>query len=79
MIEVRLPTMLGGGSLSVADARTIGDLARAVQQARPDIAARLDDTIFNFAVNDEMLLHDARAQPLKDGDVVEIVPAISGG
>ena len=79
MIEVRLPAMLGGGSLSIAEAQTIGDLTRAIQQARPDIAARLDDTIFNFAVNDEMLLHDALAQPLRDGDVVEIVPAISGG
>jgi len=79
MIEVRLPTMLGGGSLSIPDVRTIGELARAVQAARPDIASRLDDTIFNFAVNDEMLLHDALAQPVKDGDVVEIVPAISGG
>ena len=79
MIEVRLPAMLGGGSLQVASAPTIGDLTRILQQSRPDLAARLDDTIFNFAVNDEMLLHDAPAQPLNDGDVVEIVPAISGG
>jgi len=79
MIEVRLPAMLGGGSLTVADARTIGELASALKASRPDLAARLDDTIFNFAVNDEMLLHDALAQPLTDGDVVEIVPAISGG
>ena len=79
MIHVRLPAVLGGGSLTVADARTIRELADALRTARPDLAARLDDTIFNFAVNDEMLLHDALAQPLKDGDVVEIVPAISGG
>jgi hypothetical protein len=30
-------------------------------------------------VNDEMLLHDVDRHPLKDGDLVEIVPAISGG
>ena len=71
--------MLGGGTLTVASALTIGELTHALQTVRPDIAARLDDTIFNFAVNDEMLLHDALAEPLKDGDVVEIVPAISGG
>ena len=28
---------------------------------------------------DEMLLHGVQAHPLKDGDRVEIVPAISGG
>ena len=71
--------MLGGGSLAIADAKTIGDLTLALQRARPDIAARLDDTIFNFAVNDEMLIHAASDHPLRDGDVVEIVPAISGG
>jgi molybdopterin converting factor small subunit len=30
-------------------------------------------------VNDEMLLHSVDRHPVKDGDVVEIVPAISGG
>jgi sulfur carrier protein ThiS len=79
MIEVRLPAMLGGETLTIADAKTIGDLTRVLQLTRPEIAAHLDDTIFNFAVNDEMLLHDAAAQPLNDGDVVEVVPAISGG
>jgi molybdopterin converting factor small subunit len=71
--------MLGGGSLTVADAHTIGELTRELRATRPDLAARLDDAIFNFAINDEMLIHAASEQPLRDGDVVEIVPAISGG
>ena len=50
-----------------------------LRQARPDVVERLDDSIFNFAVNDEMLIHDAGEHALRDGDVVEIVPAISGG
>jgi sulfur carrier protein ThiS len=45
----------------------------------PGLAAQLDDSVFNFAVNDRMLLHRARTHPLKDGDTVEVVPAISGG
>jgi len=72
--------MLGGGTVTVASpVRTVEDLTLALRQARPEIASRLDDSIFNFAVNDEMLIHDAGNHPVRDGDVVEIVPAISGG
>jgi molybdopterin converting factor small subunit len=35
--------------------------------------------VFNFAVNDEMLLYHARDRALKSGDVVEVIPTISGG
>ncbi len=80
MIVIRLPAMLGGDTLTVTErVATIRELTMALRQARPDLATRLDDSIFNFAVNDEMLIHDAADHPLRDGDVVEIVPAISGG
>jgi molybdopterin converting factor small subunit len=39
----------------------------------------LDDSVFNFAVNDELILHHARNRALADGDRVEIIPTISGG
>ena len=79
-IRVRLPAMLGGGELAVTErVETITQLVGALDRVRPGIAAQLRDTIFNFAVNDEMLLHDVNDHSLKDGDVVEIVPAISGG
>ena len=71
--------MLGGGTVPISNAGTINELAQALRVARPDLAARLDDAIFNFAINDEMLIHAANEHPLRDGDVVEIVPAISGG
>ena len=45
----------------------------------PGFKDQLDDSVFNFAVNDEMLLHRARERALTDGDVVEIIPTISGG
>ena len=45
----------------------------------PEIARDLSDPIFNVAVNDVMLLYGARHYPVKDGDVVEIIPTIAGG
>jgi molybdopterin converting factor small subunit len=80
VIILRLPAMLGGGSVTITNhPRTIDELTSTLRQARPDLVSRLDDSIFNFAVNDEMLIHNAGEHPLRDGDVVEIVPAISGG
>jgi molybdopterin converting factor small subunit len=80
VITVRLPPMLGGGTVTITNqVGTVEELTRALRQARPDLASRLNDSIFNFAINDEMLIHDAGNQAVRDGDVVEIVPAISGG
>ena len=82
-ITVRLPPMLrrdGSDTLIISErVRTIGELVGALGRAQPHLAAQLDDTIFNFAVNDEMLIHGVDDHPVSDGDVVEIVPAISGG
>jgi molybdopterin converting factor small subunit len=81
-ISVRLPAMLRSGADTITitePVRTIAQLVDALGRAQPGLAGRLEDTMFNFAVNDEMLLHRVQAHPLKDGDVVEIVPAISGG
>ena len=79
-INLRLPAMMSGEVVAIGErVETIGQLVAALERTRPDIAAQLRDTIFNFAVNDEMLLHDVDRHPLKDGDLVEIVPAISGG
>ena len=83
MILVRLPSTLRPGSedsITVEqDVRSIGELVDVLDRRIPGFRDQLDDSVFNFAVNDEMLLHGARARPLRDGDVVEIVPTISGG
>jgi molybdopterin converting factor small subunit len=80
VITVRLPAMLGGGTVDITRAvRTVDELTSALRDTRPDLVSRLDDSIFNFAINDEMLIHDAGNHAVRDGDVVEIVPAISGG
>ena len=58
---------------------TIADLVDALDGRIPGFKDQLDDSVFNFAVNDELLLHKARTRRLADGDIVEIIPTISGG
>ena len=85
MITVYLPAMLrphaGGAEMLTiaAPVQSMAELLAALQRKAPRLMRQLDDSVFNFAVNDEMLLHGVKSHPLKDGDRVEIVPAISGG
>jgi molybdopterin converting factor small subunit len=85
MITVHLPAMLrphaGGADVLtiITPVRSMSELLVALERKAPRLVRQLDDSVFNFAVNDEMLLHGVQAHPLKDGDRVEIVPAISGG
>jgi molybdopterin converting factor small subunit len=57
----------------------IGAVRAVLERDHPRLALMLTDPIFNVAVNDVMLLHGAQQYPVKDGDVVEIVPTIAGG
>jgi len=83
MIKVLLPSTLRIGpsqTLDVMDpVASVDELIEVLDRRIPGFRDQLDDSVFNFAVNDEMLLHRARQRQLKDGDVVEIVPTISGG
>ena len=83
MITVRLPSTLAinpGDTLELREpVRSIGELIDVLDRRIPGFKEQLDDSVFNFAVNDEMLLHRARDRALADGDVVEIIPTISGG
>jgi molybdopterin converting factor small subunit len=65
----------------VADAETLDDVIEALDARFPGLGSELVrvDSGFNFAVNDEMLMGHLRECRLKDGDRVEIVPAMSGG
>ena len=58
---------------------TLGELIDLLDRRIPGFRAQLDDSVFNFAVNDEMLLHRVRDRALTDGDTVELIPTISGG
>ena len=83
MITVRLPSTLRVGAadtLAVTErVATVGDLVEVLDRRIPGFREQLDDSVFNFAVNDEMLLYHARDRRLADGDTVEIIPTISGG
>ena len=83
MILVRLPSTLRTGVEDVIEVHdpveTVGELVDVLDRLVPGLRDQLDDSVFNFAVNDEMLLYGARERALRSGDTVEIVPAISGG
>jgi molybdopterin converting factor small subunit len=83
MITVRLPATLQVGTTDTLvfsePLATIDDLVDALDRRMPGFRDQLDDAVFNFAVNDELILHHARGRRLADGDKVEILPTISGG
>lgn len=83
MITVRLPATLREGPNDILTfiepLATVADLVDALDRRIPGLKDQLDDSVFNFAVNDELLLHHARTRSLADGDIVEIIPTISGG
>ena len=83
MIKVLLPSTLhvnASNTLEIHDAvKTVAELVDAIDKRIPGFREQLDDSVFNFAVNDEMLLFHARDRALRDGDVVEVIPTISGG
>ena len=83
MIVVRLPATLRTSSADTLEVHEgvpdIAALIEVLDRRIPGFRDQLDDSVFNFAVNDEMLLYRARDRALRDGDVVEIIPTISGG
>ena len=83
MITVRLPGTLRVGPNDMLmfsePLPTIADLVNALDVRIPGLRDQLDDSVFSFAVNGELLLQHARDHPLTDGDTVEIIPTISGG
>jgi molybdopterin converting factor small subunit len=82
-IAVRLPAMLRQGKTDplVIEERIhdVAGLIDVLARRVPGFREQLEDAVLNFAVNDELILHDVRSRPLQDGDTVEIVPTISGG
>ena len=83
MITVRLPgTLQVGGTDTLVFSQpmtTIADLVTALDRRLPGFRDQLEDSVFNFAVNDVLLLQHVRTHPLADGDRVEIIATISGG
>jgi molybdopterin converting factor small subunit len=82
-ITVRFPSMLhsvaGRERIVDAEVNNLGALLAALDRLVPGISEKLADPIYNYAVNDELLLHGVQNHTVHDGDIVEIVPTISGG
>ena len=83
MVTVHFPGLLqslAGDTVTVTEpVATVGELLGVLMRRTPGLAAKLDDPLFNIAVNDELLLHNVERHPVADGDVVEIVPTMAGG
>ena len=83
MVTVHFPGSLrplAGDTMTITEpVATVGELIGVLSRTTPGLAARLDDPLFNIAVNDELLLHNVDRHPVADGDVIEIVPTMAGG
>lgn len=83
MITVYFPAplhALAGKSLQVEErVANLGQLIAALDRLRPGLATELEDPLYNFAVNEEILLHAVESHAVADGDTVEIIPTIAGG
>ncbi|MFN3406331.1 MAG: MoaD/ThiS family protein [Caldimicrobium sp.] len=89
-VTVRIPTPLlsltGGKKEVIAEGSTIKELIEDLEKNFPGMKERLCDEegnlrrFINFFVNDEDIRFlQGENTPLKEGDVVSIVPAIAGG
>jgi len=84
MITVRLPAMLRRPEMPLefdidTPVESIEELIGTLEARYPGLAHDLDDSIYNFAVNDTLVLRGVMQHPLRSGDVVEVIPTIAGG
>jgi aldehyde:ferredoxin oxidoreductase len=82
-VSVRVPSRVhavpGGGVVVTEPVANLRELRRALDRALPGLGSLLDGDAFNFVVNDEVVLHGADDRPLRSGDRVDVVMAMSGG
>jgi len=57
----------------------VGELIAFLETRYPGISKELDSSVFNVAVNDNVLLKDRDITPLSSGDTVEFLPMFAGG
>ena len=82
-ITVRIPATLfrladSEQSIEPAPAN-LGALIELLEDRFPGVAATLNSSAVNAAVNGEVVLHDRDAIPLNDGDDVEFLMMFGGG
>jgi sulfur-carrier protein len=89
-VTVRIPSVLRnltGGKESIdVPAQTVDDALNAIERAHPGLKNRLcDDSgklrrfVNVFVAEEDIRFLEGQATPVKDGDLIDIVPAIAGG
>jgi molybdopterin synthase sulfur carrier subunit len=89
-VTVRIPSVLrnltAGQETVAVSAATVADMLAAIDAAHPGLKARLCDDagklrkfVNVFVGEEDIRFLDGPATALKDGDTVDIVPAIAGG
>ncbi len=89
-VEVRVPPLVqkvtGGQRTLTASGSTVSELLENLDQQYPGVSAELRDQtgqvhrFVNIYVNDEDVRFLSKLDtPVKDGDVVSILPAMAGG
>ena len=82
-VSVRLPSRLkdapAEGVVVTEPVGNLRELRKALDREIPGLGTLLCDDAFNFVVNDEVVLHGTEEHPLRSGDRVDVVMAMSGG
>lgn len=81
-VAVRLPESLrsrGVASIVIdLPVANLSELAKVLCARSPKFAAS-DRSMYNFAVNGELVVHGEESTPIRSGDEVEIVVVFAGG
>lgn len=89
-VAIRIPSVLrnltnGQETISV-EATTVDEALAALERAHPGIKARLCDDagklrrfVNVFVGEEDIRFLEGQATPVKDGELIDIVPAIAGG
>ena len=76
----------GGARQAAVDARTLGAALEALVAVHPSLRERLRDEhgrlrehLSVFVNKDDIRVLQGESTPLRDGDVIHLIPAVSGG
>lgn len=89
-VNIRIPSVLrnltSGKETITVNARTVDEALNALEQAHPGIKARVCDDagklrrfVNVFVAEEDIRFLEGQATPVKDGELIDIVPAIAGG
>jgi molybdopterin synthase sulfur carrier subunit len=89
-VNIRIPSVLrnltAGKETIAVTAATVDEALNALEQSHPGIKARLCDDagklrrfVNVFVAEEDIRFLDGQATAVKDGELIDIVPAIAGG